>query len=138
LGYIGISVSSPDRYKALIDVWDMVSKTVSDNGSTPMLMLSAESVVAGTAEILHPDLLGEIDAVIQYNTSSFPPAIIINGNETILTDMTPEARIRFMLEKCREKTGDMTLYPYFTGSMAAEISDAVDIAVEIGYNSYFV
>jgi hypothetical protein len=138
LGYIGSSVSSPDRYKALISLWDSVSAIARDNGATPMLMVSAESAAGKTAEVLHPELLGDIDTVIKYDAAAFPTTIVVGGNETILTDMTFSDRFAFILELCRKNSGEMTIIPYITNATPEVISEAVDSAVGIGINSYFV
>jgi hypothetical protein len=138
LGYIGSIVSSPDRYKALIAIWESVSAAVTDNGATPMLMIPAETAAADTAEILHPNLLEDTLTVIKYDASAFPTTIVINGNETILAEMTAPERVRFILGLCRGKTSGMTIIPYITGSTPEEVSEAVDTAVEMGYSSYIV
>jgi hypothetical protein len=138
LGYIGSSVSSPDRYKALISLWDEVSGAARDNGATPMLMISADGAAAKTAEVLHPEMLGDIETVIKYDVSTFPTTIIVNGNETILTDMNFSQRFTFIMGLVRNNAGDMTIIPYITGATPEVISEAVDKAVEIGFSSYFV
>jgi hypothetical protein len=138
LGYIGSSVSSPDRYKALISLLEIVSDAVRDNGSTPMLMISADSAAAKTAEILHPGELGDIQTVIKYNVSEFPTTIVVGGSETILTDMNFAERFAFITELAGDNTGEMTIIPYITGATPEIVSEAVDTAVEIGFSSYFV
>jgi hypothetical protein len=138
LGYIGSSVSSPDRYKALIALWDSVSAVSRENGAAPMLMVSAESAASKTAEVFRPELLGDIETVIKYDAVSFPTTIVVGETETILTDMTFSDRFAFIMELCRDNSGDMTIIPYITNATPEIISEAVDTAVGIGINSYFV
>ncbi|MDR0944235.1 MAG: putative glycoside hydrolase [Ruminococcus sp.] len=138
LNYIGTKVKDPARYEALLNVWDIVSNAVTENGGTPFLMMSADSVAQGTAEVLHPDRLGETAAVIKIDVASFPTTIVVNGTETILTDMDVNTRVRFILDICKDKTGSMPIYPYIAGLTQSDVSTAVDTVVEMGYSSYFV
>jgi hypothetical protein len=138
LNYVGSKVLSPTRYEALLSVWDIVSEAVSENGGKPVLMMSADAVAQGTAEVLHPDRLGETAAVIKIDVATFPTTIVVNGTETVLTDMDINTRVRFILDICRDKTGSMPVYPYITGLTQSDISTAVDTVVDMGYSSYFV
>jgi hypothetical protein len=138
LNYVGSKVSSPTRYEALLDIWEIVSTAVSDNNGTPFLEMPAERIAEGTAEILHPDRLGGTVAVIKYDASSFPTTIVVNGTETILSDMDVTTRVSFIFGLCKDKIGDMPLYPYITGLTQSDISTAVDTVVNMGYSSYFV
>jgi hypothetical protein len=138
LGYIGTSVSSPDRYNALINIWDIVSAAVTANGGTPMLEMSADSVANGTAEVCKPDKLGDITAVIKYDAAAFPTTLVIGTNETVLSDMNVPDRVIYVLGICQTKVGGMTICPYITGLNADDAAAVIDDIVELGYENYIV
>jgi hypothetical protein len=138
LSYIGAIVSNPDRYKALINIWDIVSAAAAENGATPMLMMSADAVASGTAEICKPQLLGEIEAVVAYDAAVFPTTLVIGINETVLSDMDVYNRVTYIFSIIKGKTGSMHVSPYIAGLTSGDIAGAVDAIVDLGYDSYIV
>lgn len=128
-----------NRYTALINVENMLYKTISENNSDMFLEISASDILCEKSEILKSASLNSDTIVIDINLDE-----ISNGVDTGSTvyefNDTPSENIIKMLNLIKEKTLDFNIIIRISGNNynTSEILRAKDDMAEMGYISFIL
>ncbi|MCQ2465592.1 MAG: hypothetical protein MJ095_08425 [Oscillospiraceae bacterium] len=123
LGYIGEIVKSPDRYKGLTGLVNMLNSAAASNGGKAMLSVSASDVLNSSAEVFKPEEFGSMSAVVTINMNDF-------GNDSL----------NAVLTRLNGKMGSMKLIPCIVteGRDDAFVKSSTDTFKSMGYDLYMI
>lgn len=136
LGYIGEIVKSPDRYKALVNVLNIFTE-----GKTPVLLqVSDMSVLDGTEEILHPEELSGVTAVIYCKLAGWNGSVKIGEEEVALDDMKVSEKTALIFNELKNRTGDMNVTPCVDSESLTEgeLNEILTALNGMGYKSVMI
>ncbi|MBP0961982.1 MAG: hypothetical protein J5864_07540, partial [Oscillospiraceae bacterium] len=119
LGYIGEIVKSPERYKGLTNLVNMLSQSASANGGKVMLEVSASDIINSSAEVFHPEEFGTMSLVVNINMDEF-------GGESVHS----------VLDKISGKTGSMKIVPCV--SAGGDTASVTSTLKSMGYDLYMI
>ncbi|MBR3536426.1 MAG: hypothetical protein IKN85_11430 [Oscillospiraceae bacterium] len=119
LGYIGEIVKSPERYKGLTNLVNMLSQSASANGGKVMLEVSASDIINSSAEVFHPEEFGTMSLVVNINMDEF-------GGESVHS----------VLDKINGKTGSMKIVPCVSGG--GDSASVISTLKSMGYDLYMI
>ncbi len=119
LGYIGEIVKSPERYKGLTGLVNMLAQTASANGGKVMLEVSASDIINSSAEVFKPEEFGTMSVVVTVNMNDF------SGES-----------LHSVLDKVKGMTGNMKLVPCVVSD--GDSASAVNTLKSMGYDLYMI
>ena len=106
-----------------------------------MLELNAADIINDKAEVLKPDMLGNITVLADYDPSEFGGTIVYNNQEIILSEMNAADRFITVMDIIKEKSGEkITVLPSLKYDKFSQndYNDVVTALVGEGYSSYSV
>lgn len=141
IGYLGDSVKSSARYKALIEIVNIAKDSTETNNASFMFELDAADIINGTCEAFKPNELADMTLIIDYVPSEFDNTIVYNGQEIVLSDMTAKQRFSQVFTIISSQAGDsIKIIPSLKHSdfNQADYSEIISEIINEGFNSYIV
>lgn len=137
LNYLGEFVSNPERYKALISVYNIFKDTGKNKNKEVLLSLNAEDIISNKSEVLKPEELNGTNVEVDINIS----ALGDNFLEIDFKENTIQGKIGEVMDKVKEKTGTLMVKPCIindNGTSEEEIYKITEALKSLGYNEYSV
>lgn len=141
IAYIGQTVSNGTRYTALVNAVNTSKDTVTTNGTEFMLKLNAADIINDKAEVLKPDMLGDITVLADYDPTELSGTVVYNNQEIVLSEMSAADRFITVMDIIKEKTGgNITVIPSLKYDKFSQndYNDVITALVGEGYSSYSV
>ncbi len=141
LNHIGTEVQSADRYKALVNIENIAVGALDKDKTLPLIMTSAGDILSGKAEVFKPSELSSEMIAVTYVPSEISGTVIINGQETAVSDMTVYERAAAVFGEVKRLAGEgKTIVPTLRQSdfSQADFNDVVTAAIELGMESYII
>lgn len=141
LNYIGDTVRSADRYKALISIENSSAGITVQNDSIPILMTSAGKILNGKAEVFKPAEISSGMIAVSYVPDEIGGTVLINGQEAAVSDLSAYDRAKAVLGEVKRLAGDnKTIIPVIRQSdfSQADYSDIIAAAMDLEMDSYIV
>lgn len=141
IGYIGSSISSPERYKALISIADIAKTAAEANGSELVLQISANEILTDSSEIFKPEELGNMKIMVEYDPENISNSIVYDGQEVVFTDMTAAEKASAVFGIISGKSGaKIKVVPCInhTNLNQTDFNEVLTTVISLGYESYVV
>ncbi len=139
IGYIGEDVRNPDKYKALIELYNVVGDTAEKFDKEVMLKLDANEIVNNTAEVFKPNALGKTNVIVDYSSSSFSATINYGEEEIILAELDEIQKFRKITEIIDNMSGDnIKIVPNidYDGFSREVYNEIINSVLNNGYDAY--
>ncbi len=139
--YIGESVQSETRYKALVNIANIASLTAEVYGTNTILTVSASDILDGTAEAFKPAELAYSTIAVEYVPEEISATAIINGEETALADLNANNKAYTVFSEIQRLAGaDVKIVPVLTHSefSQADFNEVITAVRSIGCDSYLI
>lgn len=136
LNYIGESVKSPDRYKALMGVVKLFT-----DGNTPVLIETSDmELLNGTEEALRPEELSGVTAVIYCKPYDWNTIAELDGAEISMADLSFSEKTAHIFNELKNKTGNMNVTPCIDseGLTEGELNEILTTLNGMGYKSVMI
>lgn len=141
LNYLGEKVKSATRYKALIEIANLINANLKDKNGQMLLEVSANGILDGTSEIFVPAELSGINLIASINLLEIPNKITLKDATVLdLSELSVYDKIKIILTKTKELSGDIVIIPSLSQSGLSEtdISEAIRAFIDSGYKTYIV
>ncbi len=141
LNYIGDTVKSEDRYKALVNIENISADAAVKNGSVPMMMTSAGDILSGKAEVFKPDEIASGMIAVNYVPSEMEGTAVINGQEVAVSELSAYDRAKTVLGEVKRLSGEgKMIVPVIRQNdfSQADFSEIIAAAIDLGMDSYIV
>lgn len=129
-----------DRYLALTELAQLMTKAGENAGAQVMLRITANSVIKGYSELFHPDELEGCSIIIDYSEDNIGRTMVVNDDEVILDDMEMYEKISAVYGAVASRCENMsTAVMLDRESMSAdEFDEAVKAVTALGYDRYYI
>lgn len=139
--YIGESVQSETRYKALVNVANIASQAAEVYGVNSILTISAADILDGTAEVFKPSELAYSTIAVEYVPEEIAATAIINGEETALIDLTANNKAYTVFSEIQRLAGsDVKIVPVLVHAdfSQADFNEVITAVRSLGCESYII
>lgn len=141
LNLLGDTVKDANRYKALIELADIVQTAASEHNTNLFIRIDAADIIYGRAEVFKPSELSGHTLLIDYDPTEFNESIVFNGNEIVFSELDPSSKFRTVFEIISTQCGsEITVIPIVTesGSNHADYDSLISEIINEEFDSYFV
>lgn len=137
LNYIGKSVKSNTRYKALINIVNIIKDASKNNNCSVILEINASDIISNKAEVLKPSELTDITLAVNYSPAQISYSAADNAT-TDFSKMNISEKTTAVFSDIKSKTGDLPIIPYINASAMteSELTDTLNALKNLGYSSY--
>lgn len=131
---------SSERYHALCDLAQMMTKAGGESGAKVMIRITANSIIKDYSEIFHPDLMTDCTILIDYSENNIASTMVANGEEVILSDLDEDDKVMAVFTEVERMCRDVPTEAFLDrDSMSAEeFAAAVSVINGMGYEGYYV
>lgn len=139
--YIGESVKSETRYKALVNIANIAAQTVEAQGINPILTLSAAGILDGTEEVFKPEELSYSVMAVEYSPKLLAATALINGEETVLSELSANDKAYVVFSEIQRLAGEeVIIIPMLKQSefSQADFNDTITAVRKLGCESYII
>ncbi len=139
--YIGESVQSETRYKALVNIANIAAEAAEAYEIKPILTVSAESIFDGTEEVFKPAELKYSTYAIDFSPEKLPATAVINGEETALSELNAYDKAYVIFSEIQRLAGaEVKLVPVLTQSefTQADFNETITAVRTLGCESYII
>lgn len=139
--YIGESVQSETRYKALVNIANIAAESTEAYGTNAILTISAADVLNGTAEVFKPSELNYTTIAVEYSHEDIPSTALINGEETALSELPANNKAYVIFSEIQRIAGaDKKIVPVLKQSefSQADFNEIITAVRSLGCESYII
>lgn len=141
LNYIGDTVKSADRYKALIELVDIAEESAANYGTKVFIKADASDIIYDKCEFFRVDTLKDKTVLINYEPSKIIDRVVYKNNEISLNELNGDVKFKTVFEIISDKCGNgAVVIPLISenGLGHAEYDALVTELINEGFTSYSV
>lgn len=141
LNYIGDSVKSAERYKALAELVKIAEQTAANYGAKLFVKADASDIIYDKCEFFKADVVKDKTVMINYDSSKIINSVVYKNKETIFSELDGEVKFRAVFEIIKDKCGgDTVIIPQISenGLSHVEYDALVAELIDEGFVSYSV
>lgn len=141
LNYIGDSVKSADRYKALSELIDIAEQAASNYGTKVFIKADASDIIYDKCEFFRTDILKDKTILINYEPSKIIDRVVYKNNEISFNELNNDVKFKTVFEIINDKCGNVAVViPLISenGLGHAEYDALVTELINEGFTSYLV
>lgn len=141
LNYIGDTVKSADRYKALIELVDIAEESAANYGTKVFIKADASDIIYDKCEFFRADTLKDKTVLINYEPSKIIDRVVYKNNEISLNELNGDVKFKTVFEIINDKCGNgAVVIPLISenGLGHAEYDALVTELINEGFISYSV
>ncbi len=139
--YIGETVQSETRYKALVNIAEIAAEAAAANEVNAILNVSAADILAGTEEVFKPDELSYTTLAVEYFPAEVANTAVINGEETALSELPANNKAYVIFSEIQRLAGtDVKIVPVLNQSdfSQADFNETITAVRSLGCDSYII
>ena len=141
LNLLGDTVKDTNRYKALIELANIVQTAANEHNTKTFIRTNAADIIYGRAEIFKPSELSGYTLLIDFDPAEFTDSVVYNNNEIVFSELDPSGKFKtaFEIIKGQCKT-EISAIPVITesGSNHADYDSLIAEIINEDFESYFV
>lgn len=141
LNLLGDTVKDTNRYKALIELANIVQTAANEHNTKTFIRTNAADIIYGRAEIFKPSELSGYTLLIDFDPAEFTDSVVYNNNEIVFSELDPSSKFKtaFEIIKGQCKT-EISVIPVITesGSNHADYDSLIAEIINEDFESYFV
>lgn len=141
LNLLGDTVKDANRYKALIELANIVQTAANEHNTKTFIRTNAADIIYGRAEIFKPSELSGYTLLIDFDPAEFTDSVVYNNNEIVFSELDPSGKFKtaFEIIKGQCKT-EISAIPVITesGSNHADYDSLIAEIINEDFESYFV
>lgn len=141
LNLLGDTVKDANRYKALIELANIVQTAANEHNTKTFIRTNAADVIYGRAEIFKPSELSGYTLLIDFDPAEFTESVVYNNNEIVFSELDSSGKFKTAFEIIKGQCGtDISVIPVITesGSNHADYDSLIAEIINEGFESYFV
>ncbi len=139
--YIGETVQSETRYKALVNIAEIAAETAAVNEVNSILTVSAADILAGTEEVFKPAELSYTTLAVEYFPAEIANTAVINGEEIALSELPANNKAYVIFSEIQRLAGaDLKIVPVLNQSefSQADFNETITAVRSLGCDSYII
>ena len=90
LNLLGDTVKDANRYKALIELANIVQTAANEHNTKTFIRTNAADIIYGRAEIFKPSELSGYTLLIDFDPAEFTESVVYNNNEIVFSELLME------------------------------------------------
>lgn len=141
LNLLGDTVKDANRYKALIELANIVQTAANEHNTKAFIRTNAADIIYGRAEIFKPSELSGYTLLIDFDPAEFTESVVYNNNEIVFSELDSSGKFKtaFEIIKGQCKT-EISVIPVITesGSNHADYDSLIAEIINEDFESYFV
>ena len=141
LNLLGDTVKDANRYKALIELANIVQTAANEHNTKTFIRTNAADIIYGRAEIFKPSELSGYTLLIDFDPAEFTDSVVYNNNEIVFSELDSSGKFKTAFEIIKGQCGtDITVIPVITesGSNHADYDSLIAEIINEDFESYFV
>lgn len=141
LNLLGDSVKDPNRYKALIELANIVQTAANEHNTKTFIRINAADIIYGRAEIFKPSELSGYTLLIDFDPAEFTDSVVYNNNEIVFSELDSSSKFKTAFEIIKGQSGtEISIIPIITesGSNHADYDSLIAEIIGEDFESYFV
>ena len=141
LNLLGDIVKDTNRYKALIELANIVQTAANEHNTKTFIRTNAADIIYGRAEIFKPSELSGYTLLIDFDPAEFTDSVVYNNNEIVFSELDPSSKFKTAFEIIKGQCGtDISVIPVITesGSNHADYDSLIAEIINEDFESYFV
>lgn len=141
LNLLGDTVKDTNRYKALIELANIVQTAANEHNTKAFIRTNAADIIYGRAEIFKPSELSGYTLLIDFDPAEFTDSVVYNNNEIVFSELDPSSKFKTAFEIIKGQCGtEISVIPVITesGSNHADYDSLIAEIINEDFESYFV
>lgn len=141
LNLLGDTVKDANRYKALIELANIVQTAANEHNTKTFIRTNAADIIYGRAEIFKPSELSGYTLLIDFDPAEFTDSVVYNNNEIVFSELDPSGKFKTAFEIIKGQCGtEISVIPVITesGSNHADYDSLIAEIINEDFESYFV
>lgn len=141
LNLLGDTVKDANRYKALIELANIVQTAANEHNTKTFIRTNAADIIYGRAEIFNPSELSGYTLLIDFDPAEFTESVVYNNNEIVFSELNSSGKFKTAFEIIKGQCGtDISVIPVITesGSNHADYDSLIAEIINEDFESYFV
>ena len=141
LNLLGDSVKDANRYKALIELANIVQTAANEHNTKTFIRTNAADIIYGRAEIFKPSELSGYTLLIDFDPAEFTDSVVYNNNEIVFSELDSSSKFKTAFEIIKGQSGnEISIIPIITesGSNHADYDSLIAEIIGEDFESYFV
>lgn len=141
LNLLGDTVKDANRYKALIELANIVQTAANEHNTKTFIRTNAADIIYGRAEIFKPSELSGYTLLIDFDPAEFTDSVVYNNNEIVFIELDPSSKFKTAFEIIKGQCGtEILVIPVITesGSNHADYDSLIAEIINEDFESYFV
>lgn len=141
LNLLGDTVKDTNRYKALIELANIVQTAANEHNTKTFIRTNAADIIYGRAEIFKPSELSGYTLLIDFDPAEFTDSVVYNNNEIVFSELDPSSKFKTAFEIIKGQCGtEISVIPVITesGSNHADYDSLIAEIINEDFESYFV
>lgn len=141
LNLLGDTVKDANRYKALIELANIVQTAANEHNTKTFIRTNAADILYGRADIFKPSELSGYTLLIDFDPAEFTDSVVYNNNEIVFSELDPSSKFKIAFEIIKGQCGtEISVIPVITesGSNHADYDSLIAEIINEDFESYFV
>lgn len=141
LNLLGDTVKDANRYKALIELANIVQTAANEYNTKTFIRTNAADIIYGRAEIFKPSELSGYTLLIDFDPAEFTESVVYNNNEIVFSELDSSSKFKTAFEIIKGQCGtEISVIPVITesGSNHADYDSLIAEIIGEDFESYFV
>ena len=141
LNLLGNTVKDANRYKALIELANIVQTAANEHNTKTFIRTNAADIIYGRAEIFKPSELSGYTLLIDFDPAEFIESVVYNNNEIVFSELDSSGKFKTAFEIIKGQCGtEISVIPVITesGSNHADYDSLIAEIIGEDFESYFV
>lgn len=141
LNLLGDTVKDANRYKALIELANIVQTAANEHNTKTFIRTNAADIIYGRAEIFKPSELSGNTLLIDFDPAEFSESVVYNNNEIVFSELDSSSKFKTAFEIIKGQCGtEISVIPVITesGSNHADYDSLIAEIIGEDFESYFV
>lgn len=141
LNLLGDIVKDTNRYKALIELANIVQTAANEHNTKTFIRTNAANIIYGRAEIFKPSELSGYTLLIDFDPAEFTESVVYNNNEIVFSELDSSSKFKTAFEIIKGQCGtEISVIPVITesGSNHADYDSLIAEIINENFESYFV
>ncbi len=141
LNLLGDTVKDANRYKALIELANIVQTAANEHNTKTFIRTNAADIIYGRAEIFKPSELSGYTLLIDFDPAEFTDSVVYNNNEIVFSELDSSGKFKTAFEIIKGQCGtEISVIPVITesGSNHADYDSLIAEIIGEDFESYFV
>ena len=141
LNLLGDTVKDANRYKALIELANIVQTAANEHNTKTFIRTNAADIIYGRAEIFKSSELSGYTLLIDFDPAEFTESVVYNNNEIVFSELDSSSKFKTAFEIIKGQCGtEISVIPVITesGSNHADYDSLIAEIIGEDFESYFV